>query len=168
VRKPKHKDNTQPKGILKNKNTPGNYTTSSYVPLQYGGFGGQPPLSPVWSNSGKEREPVWTNQGQQQSRDAWEGVSPLYYPPTMDPKPRDRDRDRDREKERDRERERERERDRRRDSKDKHNKEKEKGKEKEKEKKKGWHVGGRELTAAGIGGAAVSLLTVLTEAAEGL
>jgi len=83
---------------------------------------------------------------------------------------RDEGRDRDRERERERDKERDRERDRdggRGGGKDRERRKGDTGKEKEKDKKRPF-FSKENLTAASIGGAAVSLLNVLSEAAEGL
>lgn len=91
---------------------------------------------------------------------------------------RDRDRDRDRERDRDRDRDRDRERDRDRGDRERHRdrdhhashhrqhreRDRDDGREKRRVKKSVW---GETLGAVGIGGAAASLLSVLTEAAAG-
>ena len=109
-----------------------------------GAYTYQYPPSPVWSPGTVERERAWKEREvPRESRESRE---------SREERPRERRKHahghghRDREREREKERERERER--------------------EKEKKGSrWK---ENLTAAGIGGAAASLLNVLTEAAEGL
>lgn len=145
-RQPRHKEAKPPRSILKNSKSQ-SYTHASHLP--------QSPLSP----SG------WTSEsGRRPPRDA---------PSTSDEYDRERERDhRDRDRARDKEKEREREarRKERREREREREKEKERDREREKDKdkKKGFKIGHRDVTAAGIGGAAMSLLTVLSEAAQGI
>lgn len=162
-RQPHHKDIKPPRSILKNAKAP-NYTHS------------QTPQSPVQS-------PGWASEGRSRNdfgRSPRDGFyhSDEYdrdYDREYDRDHRERERERAREREeREREREREarkkdrRERDRERERERDKEKEKDKEKDKEKERKKGFKIGHRDVTAAGIGGAAMGLLTVLTEAAQGI
>lgn len=136
---------------------------------------GQPvaPPSPAWSpvSAAAQNQPMWMPQPPPQGMQGgiWIPTSPqqsqqggpMFFPPTSRGEARDREKDREPRRRhssppRSRDRERDRERGDYRDR-DGH-REKEKPKSRWKEN----------LTAAGIGGAAVSLLNVLSEAAEGL
>jgi hypothetical protein len=149
-RQPRHKEAKPPRSILKNAK-PQSYTHASYSP--------QSPLSPAgWTSEGGRRPP---RDGPSTSDE---------YDRERDRDHRDRDRDRAREKEKEREREarRRERREREREREKERERERERDRDKDKDKKKGFKIGRRDVTAAGIGGAAMSLLTVLSEAAEGI
>ncbi|KAG4439928.1 hypothetical protein IFR05_004603 [Cadophora sp. M221] len=141
-------------------------------------YGSPLPPSPLWS---------------QGSRDGWNGPSSHNEKGYNGEKSRDRDRDRDRERERDRDRDRERDHEREHDKREREHERRERGGERERERRRHPSTckssrpnergqqrdrppptvqkGSRwkeHMTAAGIGGAAASLINVLTEAAEGL